>query len=334
MWVLVGAAVHSAISTIGDFGRDLESGANGVADNLGGASERTRQHPAPRRRAQRSVGRGRRGRARHRRRRPQPRHHGRLDVVAVGAGRRRPADPRGRDAVAVSAAAVLPAQVDGGDAGIDTPPANSCSRCGRWPTGRWPSWRRSTPTRSAPGAAKTRWPSAASLRSNYAPPASRGSAASDLCAFVAVSAANCTRNRGKWNRRYGVRRQFGVIDDYLRQHDGVITLAQARRVGLSPDAVERRVRAGHWRRCSRGVFFVDDRPFSHAARMRAAVWATANGQRPAVWLRRGGTGSLGLRRRSSRSQCPRQPTIQSDPVFVRDDEIWRQRTSSNDGAYG
>ena len=45
LWVLVGAAVHSAISTIGDFGRDLESGANGVADNLGGASERTHNIP-------------------------------------------------------------------------------------------------------------------------------------------------------------------------------------------------------------------------------------------------------------------------------------------------
>ena len=45
LWVLVGAAVHSAISTIGEFGRDLESGANGVADNLGGASERTHNIP-------------------------------------------------------------------------------------------------------------------------------------------------------------------------------------------------------------------------------------------------------------------------------------------------
>ena len=45
LWVLVGAAVHSAISTIGEFGRDLESGANGVADNLGGASERTLSDP-------------------------------------------------------------------------------------------------------------------------------------------------------------------------------------------------------------------------------------------------------------------------------------------------
>ena len=45
LWVLVGGAVHSAISTIGEFGRDLESGANGVADNLGGASERTHNIP-------------------------------------------------------------------------------------------------------------------------------------------------------------------------------------------------------------------------------------------------------------------------------------------------
>ena len=45
LWVLVGAAVHSAISTIGEFGRDLETGANGVADNLGGASERTHNIP-------------------------------------------------------------------------------------------------------------------------------------------------------------------------------------------------------------------------------------------------------------------------------------------------
>ena len=184
VWVLVGAAVHSAISTIARL-RPCRSRAAPTASRTtsDSAGERTRQHPAARRRAEQAAGRGQRGRARHRRRRPQPRHHGRLAGVGAGAGRRRPADPRGRDAVAVSAAAVLPAQVDRDDAGRRPPPANSCSRCGRWPTGRWPSWRRSTPTRWAPGAAKTRWPSAAWLRSNYAPPASRGSAASDLCAF-------------------------------------------------------------------------------------------------------------------------------------------------------
>jgi very-short-patch-repair endonuclease len=79
-----------------------------------------------------------------------------------------------------------------------------------------------------------------------------------------------------------------VLDDLLRRHDGVITVGQAREIGLSQDAVERRVRSGHWRRCARGVFFVDDRPFSDAARIRAGVWsngerATASGLAAAWW---------------------------------------------------
>jgi very-short-patch-repair endonuclease len=80
-----------------------------------------------------------------------------------------------------------------------------------------------------------------------------------------------------------------VLDTYLRRHDGVITLAQARSVGLSDQAVRRRVASGLWRRCSAGVFFVDDRPFTDAARVRAAVWgygprATATGVTAAWWL--------------------------------------------------
>jgi very-short-patch-repair endonuclease len=79
-----------------------------------------------------------------------------------------------------------------------------------------------------------------------------------------------------------------VLDDYLRRHDGVITLAQARSVGLSLKAVQRRVASGHWIRCSRGVYFVDDRPFTDAARIRAAVWgygqrAAASGLAAAWW---------------------------------------------------
>jgi very-short-patch-repair endonuclease len=79
-----------------------------------------------------------------------------------------------------------------------------------------------------------------------------------------------------------------VIDDYLRRHDGVITLAQAGCAGLDEQAVRRRVRSGHWRRCSPGVYFVDDRPFTDAARIRAAVWglgtrATASGLAAAWW---------------------------------------------------
>nr|WP_090280025.1 type IV toxin-antitoxin system AbiEi family antitoxin domain-containing protein [Mycolicibacterium komanii]CRL76108.1 hypothetical protein CPGR_04350 [Mycolicibacterium komanii] len=79
-----------------------------------------------------------------------------------------------------------------------------------------------------------------------------------------------------------------MLDDHLRRHDGVITLSQARQCGLSRHAVNRRVRSGHWLRCSRGVFFANDRPFSDAARVRASVWsfgprAAASGLAAAWW---------------------------------------------------
>jgi very-short-patch-repair endonuclease len=79
-----------------------------------------------------------------------------------------------------------------------------------------------------------------------------------------------------------------VLDDLLRRHDGVITLAQAQQVGLSRHAVNRRERSGHWRRCAPAVYFVDDRPYTDASRIRAAVWgygakATASGLAAAWW---------------------------------------------------
>ena len=66
-------------------------------------------------------------------------------------------------------------------------------------------------------------------------------------------------------------------------------MAQARSVGLSYAAVEGRVRARRWRRCERGVYCVEDRPFTDAARIRAAVWgygqhAAASGLAAAWWL--------------------------------------------------
>lgn len=45
IWLLVGMAVHSAISTIADVGRQVETGANGVAENLENAGERTDDFP-------------------------------------------------------------------------------------------------------------------------------------------------------------------------------------------------------------------------------------------------------------------------------------------------
>src|SRR5690349_2995330 len=45
IWVLVGIAVHSAVSTIAEVGRQVETGANGVADNLDSAGDRTDDFP-------------------------------------------------------------------------------------------------------------------------------------------------------------------------------------------------------------------------------------------------------------------------------------------------
>lgn len=79
-----------------------------------------------------------------------------------------------------------------------------------------------------------------------------------------------------------------MISDYLRRHDGVITVSQARAAGLSRRAMQRRVQSGQWRRCGRGVYFADDRPFTDAARIRATVWgygpqAAASGMTAAYW---------------------------------------------------
>jgi hypothetical protein len=45
LWVLIAWAVHSAISKIADFGRQVEHGANGVAHNLDSASDRADRIP-------------------------------------------------------------------------------------------------------------------------------------------------------------------------------------------------------------------------------------------------------------------------------------------------
>jgi hypothetical protein len=45
VWVLVGMAVYSAVATIAEVGRQVETGANGVADNLNSAGDRTDDFP-------------------------------------------------------------------------------------------------------------------------------------------------------------------------------------------------------------------------------------------------------------------------------------------------
>lgn len=96
------------------------------------------------------------------------------------------------------------------------------------------------------------------------------------------------RNHLERNRSGLWRVSSYVLNELLRCHDGVITISQARAAGLSRQAVNRRVQAGIWRQCSRGVYFVDDRPFDDAARIRAAVWGfgdrgVASGLAAAWW---------------------------------------------------
>lgn len=84
--------------------------------------------------------------------------------------------------------------------------------------------------------------------------------------------------------------QVDMLDDWLAQHDGVITRAQAGACGVSADAVDRLLRAGTWTKVHRGVYFVADRPFSTDARIRAAVWgagtsAILSGEAAVFWHR-------------------------------------------------
>lgn len=45
IWLFVGMAVHSAVATIASVGRQVEDGANGIADNLESAGNRTNDVP-------------------------------------------------------------------------------------------------------------------------------------------------------------------------------------------------------------------------------------------------------------------------------------------------
>src|SRR5439155_23189168 len=209
--------------------------------------------------------------------------------VGAGPGGGRTAHPVRRSALAFSAYSVLPPQVDGvevgaharrraaaGAAGAGQPApgqarGDTCGprRCVAQPRqGRDPRPR-------GPGTPRGRRPD---------PPLTRD--------FGVISGADrlfSRRNRGEGNPSASCPRRKWVLEEFLRQHDGVITLAQARRCGLSADAVIRRQRSGRWVRCGPGVYFVDDRPFAESGRVRAAVWsygvrAAASGLAAAWWL--------------------------------------------------
>lgn len=95
--------------------------------------------------------------------------------------------------------------------------------------------------------------------------------APDRVRSTARSAVRCTRFTA-WNRSAPSNVKKGMLDQWLAQHDGVITRAQARDCGLSDDSIDRLVRSGAWCVHSRGVYFVANRPFTDDARIRCAVW--------------------------------------------------------------
>lgn len=62
-----------------------------------------------------------------------------------------------------------------------------------------------------------------------------------------------------------------TLAHHLSSHDGVITLAQARALGLSRHSVQRRLSAGTWVREAEGTFRAVDHPRTPRVRVRIAV---------------------------------------------------------------
>lgn len=76
-----------------------------------------------------------------------------------------------------------------------------------------------------------------------------------------------------WNLRATrhVRYRMTTLAHHLSTHDGVITLAQARALGLSRHSVQRRLSAGTWVREAAGTFRTVDHPRTSRVRVRIAV---------------------------------------------------------------
>ncbi|GEM_PF-921854 len=105
--------------------------------------------------------------------------------------------------------------------------------------------------------------------------------------LTVASVVSCTRFAA-WNRPTPMSVNRDMLDQWLAQHDGVITRAQARHCGLSDDSIDRLVRSDAWCVHNRGVYFVANRPFTTDAHIRCTVWgagmnAVLSGEAAAVW---------------------------------------------------
>lgn len=64
-----------------------------------------------------------------------------------------------------------------------------------------------------------------------------------------------------------------TVEQFIANHDGVISRAQAKHCGMSDDQIARKVASGEWIRRAPGVYFVRAWPWTAAARVRiAAEW--------------------------------------------------------------
>jgi very-short-patch-repair endonuclease len=62
-----------------------------------------------------------------------------------------------------------------------------------------------------------------------------------------------------------------AVDEYFARQYGIINHAQARKAGLTPRMIERRVESGRWRHLARGLYAVSSAPPTWHQRLAAAV---------------------------------------------------------------
>src|SRR5687767_11282042 len=83
---------------------------------------------------------------------------------------------------------------------------------------------------------------------------------------------------GRARSRRGGGMATGDLAAIFRNQHGVISQRQARSVGVSADAIWRRLKSGHWVAVHRGVYRLASSPLSWEARCRAALlWAGERG---------------------------------------------------------
>ena len=131
IWVFVGTAVYDAISTIAEAGRQVESGTNGIAGNLASAGHGAQHIPVVGDAVSKPLTSASQAASDIAAAVHEPGYHGGLAGGLLALAVVAPPILLGDHAVAVSAAAVLPAQMDGDRPGRHPGRSSNCWHCGR-----------------------------------------------------------------------------------------------------------------------------------------------------------------------------------------------------------